>query len=95
MSERYVLIVHEVADYPAWKKVFDAAADIRKAAGEISFQVLKFDTEANRIVHFSRWRSLAAARNFFESAELVRLRKDAGVRAPEFIYLDEIEQGVL
>ena len=31
---RYVLIIHEVADYGSWKKIFDQAADIRKEAGE-------------------------------------------------------------
>jgi len=92
---RYVLIIHEVADYPAWKLVFDRAADMRKAAGEESFQVLKFDTDANRIVHFSKWRSLEAARRFFESPELVQIRRDAGVKSPNFIYLDELERGEL
>ena len=29
----YVLIIHEVADYEAWKKVFDFAAGIRFDAG--------------------------------------------------------------
>ena len=29
----YVLIIHEVAAYPAWKAVFDRAAAIRKRAG--------------------------------------------------------------
>ena len=92
---QHVLIIHEVADYPAWKLVFDGAARIRKDAGEISYQVLKYDTDANRIVHFSRWRSLEAARRFFESPELVEIRAAAGVRAPEFIYLDELERGEL
>ena len=92
---QHVLIIHEVADYPAWKLVFDGAAGIRKDAGEISYQVLKYDTDANRIVHFSRWRSLEAARRFFESPELVEIRAAAGVRAPEFIYLDELERGEL
>ena len=53
----YVLIIHAVADYPAWKVIFDSAAGVRKAAGEISYQVLKYDTDANRIVHFSAWSS--------------------------------------
>jgi quinol monooxygenase YgiN len=95
MPAQYVLIIHEVADYAAWKAIFDNAAGIRREAGEISYQVLRYDTDANRVVHFSRWRSLAAARGFFESAELMEIRKAAGVRAPEFIYLDEIEQGEL
>ena len=91
----YVLIIHEVEDYAAWKKVFDNAAQIRKEAGEISYQLLKLDTDANNIVHFSRWSSLQNAKNFFESKRLVEIRKKAGVKAPTFIYLDEIENGIL
>jgi len=33
----YVLIIHAVKDYAAWKVVFDDAAGIRKDAGELSF----------------------------------------------------------
>lgn len=92
---QHVLIIHEVQDYTAWKKVFDAAASIRKDAGELSYQVLRYDSDANRIVHFSRWTSLADARAFFESPRLVQIRKEAGVKAPEFIYLEQLEAGVL
>jgi heme-degrading monooxygenase HmoA len=91
----HVLIIHEVADYPAWKSVFDNAADIRREAGERSFQVLKYDSDPNRIVHFSTWTSHDDARRFFESPRLVEIRRIAGVKAPEFIYLDELETGVL
>ena len=92
---QYVLIIHEVESYPAWKLVFDQAADIRKRAGEISYQLLQYDNDANNIVHFSVWTSLENARRFFESPELVAIRKKAGVKAPNFIYLQEIERGVL
>lgn len=68
---------------------------IRKRAGEISYQLLRYDHDANHIVHFSVWSSLDNARRFFESPELVEIRKQAGVKAPEFIYLHEIERGVL
>lgn len=91
----HVLIIHEVEAYPAWKAIFDQAADIRKQAGEIRYQLLRYDRETNRIVHFSEWSSLDHARRFFESPELVEIRKKAGVKAPEFLYLQEIEQGVL
>jgi quinol monooxygenase YgiN len=91
----YVLIIHEVADYPAWKTVFDSAAGIRKEAGERSYQVLKYETDANKIVHFSAWTSIADAKAFFESPRLVKIREEAGVKAPEFIYLDQIEAGTL
>jgi len=91
----YVLIIHDVESYPEWKAVFDDAAQIRKEAGEVSYQLLRHESDANRVVHFSQWSSLAAARAFFESPRLVEIRKQAGVKAPEFIYLHELESGVL
>ena len=92
---QYVLIIHEVEDYAAWKTVFDNAAQIRKDAGELSYQLLKFETDANNLVHFSRWSSLQDAKGFFESERLVEIRKQAGVKAPTFVYLDEIENRIL
>ena len=92
---QFVLIIHEVADYAAWKKVFDQAAGIRKDVGEVTYQVLKYQTDPNRIVHFSRWTSLEAARDFFESPRLAAIRDQAGVKSPEFIYLDQLESGSL
>jgi quinol monooxygenase YgiN len=91
----HVLIIHEVEDYPAWKNIFDNAASIRKEAGEISYQVLKYEHEPNKIVHFSAWSTLQGARDFFESEKLVEIRKQAGVKAPDFIYLEELDKGVL
>ena len=90
-----MLIIHEVADYDAWKQVFDQAAGIRREAGERSYHVLRDAGQPNRVVHFSVWTSHAAARTFFESPRLVQIRAAAGVRAPEFIYLDEVEHGTL
>ena len=60
----YVLIIHEVKDYAAWKVIFDQAASIRKAAGEQSYQVLKYEKDANKIVHFSKWASISNAKFF-------------------------------
>ena len=92
---QHVLIIHEVADYPAWKKVFDGAADIRREAGERSYQVLKYQNDPNRIVHFSVWTSIGDAKRFYESPQLVRIRAEAGVKSPEFIYLEQLEAGTL
>ncbi len=91
----HVLIIHEVAAYSTWKAIFDNAATIRKTAGEISYQLLRYDNDANQIVHFSAWNSLDNARRFFESPELVAIREQAGVKAPVFHYLQTLEQGVL
>ena len=91
----YVVIVHAVESYPAWKAVFDRAAGLRKAAGELRYQLLRFDSDANRIVHFSEWSSLEGARRFFESPEVAEIRRKAGVQAPDFLYLEELERGSL
>lgn len=90
-----MLIVHDVEDYDAWKDIFDAAADIRSAAGEIRFQVLASTDDPHRIVHFSEWTSTQAARRFFESDALVRIRQAAGVTSPQFLYLRERDAGDL
>ena len=91
----HVLIIHEVADYEAWKKVFDGAAAMRREAGERSYQVLRYQDDPNRIVHFSVWPSIDDAKRFFESPRLVQIRKEAGVKSPDFIYLEELEAGTL
>lgn len=91
----HVLIIHEVADYAAWKIVFDRAAGIRQEAGERTYQVLRYEAEPNKIVHFSVWTSTVDARKFFESPRLVQIREEAGVKAPDFIYLEELEAGTL
>jgi heme-degrading monooxygenase HmoA len=95
MKMKYVLIIHQVKDYLIWKAVFDQASIIRKEAGEISYQILKYENDADKIVHFSVWNSLDNAKHFFESPKLIQIRQDAGVESPTFIYLEELEQGVL
>ncbi|AFY93811.1 antibiotic biosynthesis monooxygenase [Chamaesiphon minutus] len=91
----YVLIIHEVADYDAWKQIFDDAAELRREAGERDYQVLKYANNPHKVVHFSSWTSLENARHFFESPQLVKIRAKAGVRSPEFIYLEQLESGSL
>jgi hypothetical protein len=38
---------------------------------------------------------LPVHREFFESPELAEIREKAGVKMPEFIYLEQLESGVL
>lgn len=91
----HVLILHAVADYGAWKRVFDSAATMRKEAGELSYQVLRDREDANSVVHFSAWTTHADAMRFFQSPELEEIRRKAGVSAPTFHYLLQLERGVL
>jgi len=91
---QHVLIIHEVADYFAWKKVFDGAAGIRKEAGERSYQVLRYQNDPNRIVHFSVWTSIDDARRFFESPKLVKIRAEAGVSLPNLSIWNSSKRGL-
>ena len=91
----HVLIIHAVDDYARWKVIFDAAAEIRKEAGERHYQLFRDAHDANRVVHFSVWASIEQARCFFESPRLVQIRKQAGVHEPEFNYLQALEEGTL
>lgn len=91
----HVLILHAVADYGAWKRVFDSAATMRKEAGELSYRVLRDREDANSVVHFSAWTTHDDAMRFFGSPELEEIRRKAGVTAPTFHYLHLLECGVL
>lgn len=92
---KYVLIIHEVEKYEAWKKGFDKAAGIRKQAGELAYQVLSYQNDSNKVVHFSSWKSHEQAKAFFESESVKQIRRDLGVKQPNFIYLDQLESGIL
>lgn len=76
---------------PRGRRFLTAHRDLRREAGERSYQVLKYQNDSNRIVHFSVWTSLDAAREFFESPQLIRIRAEAGVKSPDFIYLEQLE----
>ena len=90
-----VLILHRVADFAAWKAVFDGAADIRQEAGERQYEVLQSVEDAQLVVHISTWTSVEAARQFFQSPRLEQIRQRAGVEAPQFFYLQTVELGDL
>jgi len=46
----------------------------------------------NRIVYFSVWASIEDAKNFL-IGKPVKIPGEAGVKAPEFIYLEQLEVG--
>jgi quinol monooxygenase YgiN len=91
---KYLLIIHEVEDYRKWKVIFDKSVVMRREAGELSFQVFKYRNEPNKIVHIGEWTSHEQAQQFFDSPELVKIRADAGVREPQFVYLEELDSDV-
>jgi quinol monooxygenase YgiN len=88
-----IIVTHRVRDYDRWKEQFDAAHDLRVAAGETTFEVLREEHDPNLVVHLAQWSSIAEARAFFESEEVRAIRERAGVLSPTFQYLTVAASG--
>ena len=90
----YLLIRHKVKDYTAWKSNFDNAAEMRKASGEKSYQILHPDDDAKNLVLLFEWDNLDNARNHVAAPELKEAMQQAGVvEEPEIYFLEEVARG--
>ena len=72
---QYVLIIHEVVNYPAWKEIFDDAAEIRKKAGELSYQVLSIRTSQIELCIFQHGLLLRMLRDSLSRLNLSKLEQ--------------------
>jgi heme-degrading monooxygenase HmoA len=77
-----VLIHHEVADYAAWKAVFDSNLDWRQKHGERGCRIFRGAEKANDLTLLFEWESLDSARAFLASDELKAKMASAGVKGP-------------
>ena len=86
-----VLIHHEVADYTAWKAVFDSAFDWRHKNGELSCRIFRGAGNVNDLTLFFEWDNLDSARAFIASDELKAKMTSAGVKGPPRVeFLTEV-----
>lgn len=86
-----VLVRHEVADYPAWKSVFESALDWRQKNGERSCRIFHNAGNLNDLTLLFEWESLEAARTFMASEELKARMAKAGVKGqPRVEFITEM-----
>jgi predicted nucleotidyltransferase len=86
-----VLVRHEVADYPAWKSVFESALDWRHKNGERSCRIFHNAGNLNDLTLLFEWESLEAARTFMASEELKARMAKAGVKGqPRVEFITEM-----
>jgi len=86
-----VLIHHEVADYTAWKAVFDSNLDWWHKHGERSCRIFRSAGNVNDLTLFFEWDSLDSARAFLASDELKAKMASAGVKGPPQVdFLTEV-----
>ena len=87
----HVPIHHEVADYAAWKSVFDAALDWRHQNGERSCRIFHSAGQVHQMTLLFEWENLDQARKFMASEELKARMAKAGVKGePRVDYLTEM-----
>lgn len=82
-----MFVRHEVADYGAWRKVFDAFAPIQKKAGVIYKAVYQSTDDPNDVTVIHEFRSLEQAKAFAALPELKTAMEKGGVKgAPQIWY---------
>lgn len=84
-----LLIQHEVADFTAWKSVFDGDQDNRRTHGATGHRVIR---DGNLITALVDFPDAATAEAFLEDPRLRDAMAHAGVAgAPSVKYNEEIE----
>jgi hypothetical protein len=87
----YVMVRHKIADYSAWRGVFDAALDFRHKGGERSCRIFRDAEDDNALTLVFEWETGELAHRYMHSAELQEKMKQAGViGTPEITYLHEM-----
>ncbi|MEZ4887979.1 MAG: antibiotic biosynthesis monooxygenase [Chitinophagales bacterium] len=80
------LMYHKVQDFNKWKEAFEGFADIRKAAGELSYSIGTLHNEPNTAYVINSWESIEKFEAFVGTDDLKAVMGDAGVlEAPHTI----------
>jgi len=97
MTSTIALVRHRVADFDAWKKVYDDFAPVQAEHGMRSDQVLRSIENPNEVIVTHTFDSRDAASAFFAMPELKEEMSRGGVDADsvEISYFDEVETGML
>jgi hypothetical protein len=74
-----LFVRHQVADYAAWRRVYDGFEPTRKALGVTAATVYQAADDPNEITATHEFATLEAAQAFAGSSELKVAMHDAGV----------------
>jgi len=86
-----LVIKHSVADYAAWRAVYDAGQALRSKHGGNGGRILHEDGDHNALLVLIDFPSVEAAKTFAGEPELASAMQNAGVTGPPTIgyYLEE------
>ncbi len=89
MTKLYVH--HKVANYEAWRKVFDEATMTRTRYGSTGQEVFRAPSDPNDITILTTWHSAEGARAYGQSPELRDAMQRGGVISqPDIAFLEEV-----
>lgn len=84
-----LFVRHQVADYAAWRRVYDALGPTQKALGVTAEAVYRAADDANDLTVTHEFATLEAAQAFVDSAELRAAMHESGVvGAPTIWFAD-------
>jgi hypothetical protein len=89
------LVHHRVADYDAWKRVYDGVEGVQREGGVRSHRVWRVHDDPSVVVVEHSFDDVASAQQFFDNPELRQAMADAGVDMSSFQieFLDETAGG--
>ncbi len=89
----YLLVRHRVADFAAWKRVYDLHKKVRDAAGLKERHLFRGIEGSNEVIILFETRDLKRAHDFMQSAELKTRMEEAGVlEKPDLFILDDVSR---
>jgi quinol monooxygenase YgiN len=74
-----MFVRHHVADYDAWRRVYDSVGDLRRQGGVTEEAVYRDEQDPNDVLVVHRFESSGGAHSFMENPDLQRAMADAGV----------------
>ena len=79
------VVRHKVADYDAWRTVYDTLADVQTNGGVTAESVHRLAGAPNDLLVIHKFETAGAAQAFFNSGELRDGMQRAGVQGPPMI----------
>jgi hypothetical protein len=77
-----VFFRHDVADYAAWRRVYDSIAAMQKAGGVVAQSVYRSVDDPNEVTVMRDFATIEAARAFVSSPALKTTMEKTGVSGP-------------
>ncbi|MBV9337232.1 MAG: hypothetical protein JO262_19125 [Solirubrobacterales bacterium] len=74
-----MFVRHHVADYDAWRRVYDGVGDMQRQRGVTEEAVYRADGDPNDVLVMHRFSSSDEAHSFLENPDLRQAMTDAGV----------------